>query len=127
MKQNRYIPGDLIYYRSNVETVVEVDRDNHLGIGTDKHPFASMSNIEPVPLTSAILEKNGWERLKTKRLTWWRIRLGNTYFYIKQNRQFPTIWFICRGKSRHVLKRVKYIHQLQHLLFGLDLNSDMEV
>lgn len=118
----KYIPGDLVYLKDskgcwNIRTLHTLDLTT----------LINYDDINPISLTPAILEKNGWEKFRSKRLTWWRVRFGSTYFYIRQNRQFPTIWFVCRGKSRHVLKRVKYVHQLQHILFVFDINSEMEV
>ena len=89
--------------------------------------YADKDNIVPIPLTPEILDNNKWKRLKSKRYTWWRIRLDSVYYFIKPNRDYPSIWEFCRGNTRRCFKKIRYVHQLQHFLFGLDLNSDMNL
>lgn len=80
--------------------------------------YACVKDIVPIPLTPEILEKNGWKKLYEKffeknvndiRLT---IELSEN-IYVAINRIF--------------IMEIHYIHELQHLLFGLELNSEMEV
>lgn len=85
------------------------------------------ANIVPIPLTPEILDNNKWKRLKSKRYTWWRARFDSVYYFIKPNKDYPSVWELCRGKTKHRFKKIKYVHQLQHFLFGLDLNSDMRL
>ena len=50
------------------------------------------------------------------------------YEYIPQI--YPRrLWVIlvCVGLDRHNIASISFVHQLQHLLFGLGLNSEMEV
>ena len=122
MEQYRYIPGDLVMYKGNVETIVEVDRDNTLSVTTDKHPFAPLSNIKPIPLTPEILEKNGWKKYK------------NTYgytIYSYKRQGYPKLNVINDNKVEfHWGDKdiaICNVHELQHLLFGLGLDSRLEV
>ena len=85
------------------------------------------TDIVPIPLTPEILEKNGWRELKSKRYTWWKTRLDGFYYFIKPNKDYPSVWELCRGNTRYRFKKIKYVHQLQHFLFGLELNSDMNL
>lgn len=86
------------------------------------------SDLKPIPLTPEILEKNGWEfvggQLDEDGFTW----------DIYSNRGvLPDLYYYPDGKfsvfmyGKEVLPDIEYIHQLQHLLFGLGLNSEMEV
>lgn len=85
----------------------------------DSSTTYSISNnaIRPIPLTPEILKKNGWEKLYEKffekkvniRLT---IELSEN-IYVAINRIF--------------IMEIHYIHELQHLLFGLGINHEMEV
>lgn len=84
-------------------------------------------DIVPIPITPEILDNNKWKRLKTKRYTWWRARFDGVYYFIKPNKDYPSVWELCRGKTKHRFKKIKYVHQLQHFLFGLEHNSEMEV
>ena len=85
------------------------------------------TDIVPIPLTPEILEKNGWRELKSKRYTWWKTRLDGFYYFIKPNKDYPSVWELCRGNTRYRFKKIKYVHQLQHFIFGLELNSDMKL
>lgn len=136
MEQIKYIPGDLVSVYVGVEKyivkVIGIKTENEAFLYQIKFPngeiqYADKDNIVPIPLTPEILDNNKWKRLKSKRYTWWRIRLDNVYYFIKQNKDYPSIWELCRGNTRRRFKKIKYVHQLQHFLFGLDLNSDMNL
>ena len=90
---------------------------------------AWVKDIVPIPLTSEILRKNGWKRTQ--------IFMDNDGFefhiyvddercldlqYYPQYKKFSA--FIC---EQEILPDIEYVHQLQHLLFGLGLNHEMEV
>ena len=81
--------------------------------------------IVPIPLTPEILKKNGWKPTKES--------LGHSFKYKKYPRF--ALWSI-NDKWNFTIDGVMvcntlsclcYVHELQHLLFGLGLNSDMEV
>ena len=136
MERTQYIPGDLISIYVGVKKyIVEVigtETENEVFLYQVKFPngeiqYADKDNMIPIPLTPEILDNNKWKRLKSKRYTWWRIRLGSVYYFIKPNKDYPSVWELCRGNTRRLFKKIKYVHQLQHFLFGLDLNSDMKL
>ena len=136
MEQIKYIPGDLVSVYVGVEKyivkVISIKTENEVFLYQIKFPngeirYADKDNIVPIPLTPEILEKNGWRELKSKRYTWWKTRLGGFYYFIKPNQDYPSIWELCRGNTRYRFKKIKYVHQLQHFIFGLELNSDMKL
>lgn len=136
MEQIKYIPGDLVSVYVGVEKyiveVIGIKAENEVFLYQIKFPngeiqYADKDNIVPIPLTPEILDHNKWKRLKSKRYTWWRIRLDSVYYFIKPNKDYPSVWELCRGNTRRRFKKIKYVHQLQHFLFGLDLNSDMNL
>lgn len=136
MEQIKYIPGDLVSVYVGVEKyivkVIGIKTENEVFLYKIKFPngeiqYADKDNIVSIPLTPEILDNNKWKRLKSKRYTWWRIRLDSVYYFIKPNKDYPSIWELCRGNTRRRFKKIKYVHQLQHFLFGLDLNSDMNL
>lgn len=130
MEQNKYIPGDLVYipkFGKNY-TIISCGiypyeaRDEN-----DNDALIEEDDIVPIPLTPEILDNNRWRKLKSKRYTWWKARFDGTYYFIKPNKDYPSIWELCRGNTRHRFRKIKYVHQLQHFLFGLDLNSNMNL
>ena len=90
-----------------------------------------------IPLTTEILEKNGWEKKVMSRGVM-NSHLVYTKPDIEEYGYFPI--YIEKGigdefdvypfTGNHICTQIayiKYVHQLQHLLFGLGLNSEMEV
>ena len=136
MEQIKYIPGDFVSVYVGVGKyivkVIGIKTENEVLLYQIKFPngeiqYADKDNIVPIPLTPEILEKNGWRELKSKRYTWWKTRLDGFYYFIKPNKDYPSVWELCRGNTRYRFKKIKYVHQLQHFLFGLELNSDMNL
>lgn len=137
MKQTKYIPGDLVnwwatgkpmrldgvYYKKKKDKVYYTrEEENNNTI------YYSDEGIEPIPLTPSILEKNGWEK-RTK------VCCDGEHLEDFSSPSFPlehfTIAFTKEGiKATYdclLVREVKYVSDLQHLLFGLGLNSEMEV
>lgn len=81
---------------------------------------AWVKDIVPIPLTPAFLEKNEW-----------KVSLESKWIYVKEDnvkifRLLDDIHYAAYIGIVRLLE-FQYIHQLQHLLFGLGLNSEMEV
>lgn len=81
-----------------------------------------VKDIIPIPLVPAILEKNVWEKEK----------YGLSYY----KKESQTLEFRLIGKTygwtlrcgnKDLIEKVEFIHQLQHILFGLNINNEMEV
>ena len=89
--------------------------------------------IKPIPLIPEILEKNGWklhkhhERNSYDDVSWSSYHKPaetniSLIFYQEEKAFFPFLY------AQEISETpIRYIHQLQHLLFGLELNSEMEV
>lgn len=123
-----YIIGDLVKNDNAIVRIVKCSLydPNPYVAAPDKNKDigywqANRKNIKPIPLTPAILEKNGWKKPEGFKSYWlgkigllygddgkWRVAMGNTALAI-----------------RHGV--IQYVHQLQHLLFGLGLNSEMKI
>ncbi len=133
MDKLEYIPGDLIKFATNTYTIVNFEENFLLNkicyalISTNstKTAFVADRDILPIPLTPEILQKNGWKPTKES--------LGHSFKYKKYPRF--ALWSI-NDKWNFTIDGVMvcntlsclcYVHELQHLLFGLGLNSDMEV
>ena len=88
------------------------------------------NEIKPIPLTSEILEKNGWKiedvnphdlsNIVSKGIMYRAIKDKEILFFHK-----GASVFTCPLNWRKI--EIRFVHQLQHLLFGLGLNSEMEV
>ena len=124
MKQNKYIPGDWVkYIGNNSLKYVQIwqVRENFLFLESG-YGMVNFSEVEPIPLTPEILEKNGWKKAFPNENLW---KNGDIIIYdclLKDNSWcFKVTGF--EGGNIYF----KFVHQLQHLLFGLGLDSDMEI
>ena len=88
----------------------------------DSSTTYSISNnaVRPIPITPEILEKNGWKKPDGFD-SYWLDKIGLL--------QEGDTWHSALGSTKIAitLGNILYVHQLQHLLFGLGLNSEMEV
>lgn len=93
--------------------------------------------IMPIPLTPEILEKNGWEKevmsrgVKNSHWVYTKPDIEEYgYFPIYIEKGIGDEFDVYPFTDNNVCKQIayiKYVHELQHLLFGLGLNSEMEV
>lgn len=84
---------------------------------------AWVKDIVPIPLVPAILEKNGWK----KDGKWYKLATKRAYLYITKDAKVHDEFLVCVGDDKHNLASVSFVHELQHLLYGLKINSEMEV
>lgn len=135
MKQ-KFIVGDIVMYDNKI-MVIKEPRD---GICFDlycskeglKYCYVDIESIKPVTLTSAILEKNGWNKDNSKFCEYdddpeYENRYFNCTYDLTLDLDDCSVYKGTSGILYSLLSEVKYVHQLQHLLFGLGINHEMEV
>ena len=88
----------------------------------DSSTTYSISNnaIRPIPLTPEILEKNGWKSINGK----YALKIKNANYVVLEFTENGIYTYI---NENTMLFTIKYIHELQHLLFGLGIKHEMEV
>ena len=123
MDKLEYIPGDLVnyisLYKEPVAEICEVCETSYL-IRFMKGNFSRVAKeeLKPIPLTPEILEKDGWEYDDAT----WIFKKGNiSIFILLDDKTYAAYLLGVRVLEFH------FVHQLQHLLFGLGLNHEMEV
>lgn len=131
MKQ-KFIKGDIVMYKNRIHTILDILGLDNYELSNVKYPV-NQAELSGVPLTPEILEKNGWE----KRCERWyydvssqNISIGiafTPFYHIAFIRATDEITHWDNGYVKLFLRKIKYISDLQHLLFGLGLNSEMEV
>lgn len=117
MKTNKYIPGDWVKYRgNNSPRYVQIwqVKENFLFLESG-YGIVDFSEVEPIPLTPEILEKNGWE--KDDR--------GYYKSCIFLNKDGFGGWAV--GFGEEYIRTIIFVHQLQHLLFGLGIDFDFNL
>lgn len=97
-------------------------------ISNDRWPYGVLCrNIDPIPLTPEILEKNGWK----KRTEGWYFMMISKYMYL-------SVEFGYENGIRVFLKRAtdglyvklniaNNVHELQHILWALGLDAELKV
>lgn len=126
-----YIQGDLVYFGGGKAKVEfrNPNVDDSIWVraiengGEDKIWNASLkTEISPIPLTPKILQKNGWG-----------VYHG---FYCSPNEEGASVclssqtgyvWNAYTSKRSPLRSGINSVSDLQHLLFGLGINSEMEV
>lgn len=132
MEKLEYIPGDLVMVKKSAlqfakDKIFKVISSLSGGFVkvvmlNDSSTTYSISNnaIRPIPLTPEILEKNGWREEKGDYI--------NDNYHIKLCEKIDGYSAYKVVNDTIVwLRDVKSVSNLQHLLFGLGLNSEMEV
>ena len=126
------IKGDIVIYDNRIHTIIDTIGLNNYELSYVRHPVNQLE-LSGVPITPEILEKNGWKFLKHHERNSYDDVSWDSYhkpaetnisliFYQEEVAFFPFLYV-----QEISEKPIKYIHQLQHLLFGLRLNSEMEM
>lgn len=97
-------------------------------ISNDRWPYGVLCrNIDPIPLTPEILEKNGWK----KRTEGWYFMMISKYMYL-------SVEFGYENGIRVFLKRntdglyvklnvANNVHELQHILWALGKDANLKI
>ena len=145
MNKLEYIPEDLVKSDNNTKILLKV-RDLTKGKrgdvlyrlvaaeDNDVVIYLSEHQITPIPLTPDILEKNGWKRNGGQYSFTYKPYAGDKVeligFFIEM---FKDVHDILKHRYFQITHEDKvicgcfYVHQLQHYLFGLGINNEMEV
>ena len=130
----KYIVGDWVKFLFEESKVIEVYEDGSYSMDSPNITGCPKEEeLSPIPLTPEILEKNGWKLHKHHKRDSYDDVSWSSYhkpaetnisliLYIEEEAFFPFLY-----AQEISEKPIRYIHQLQHLLFGLGLNSEMEV
>lgn len=114
-----YIPGDFVYIYGSLRIISNCD--SYYATYYDENESLQEVNvnvIEGIPITPEILKKSGWEHK------------DDVYFKKYPHRKLVIMdgnAYIINERCSLFLRKVEFIHELQHLLFGLGLNSEMKV
>ena len=123
MKQE-YIVNDIVMYDNKIMVIKEPRDGSHFDLSCPEeglvYCFVGVEDIKPVNLTSAILEKNGWNK-------------GQGYFThsriprIKLCTDEDEIRWSVSINGDIMGDYIFCVHQLQHILFAFRIEEEMEV
>lgn len=137
----KYIVGDIVEYDNKVMVVKEPRDGSHFDLSCPKeglmYCFVGVDEIRPVRITPEIIEKNGWVKevmsrgVKNSHLVYTKPDIeeyGYFPIYIEKGigDEFDVYPFTDNNVCTQIAY-IKYVHQLQNLLFGLGINHEMEV
>ena len=125
MMMPKYIEDDIVKYNDKIMVIKEPRDGSHFDLFCPQegsvYRLVDIDEIKPIPITSEILEKNGWMlyrifyRFISKECLKLRLLKFDNYS-----------WDACIG-GNVIRINMCSVSDLQHLLFGLGLNSEMEV
>lgn len=125
MKVTDIMIGDWVKFRRLfddsliISQVVEIHTDNACIKSTFGCHWSNLKDIEPIPLTPEILEKNGWEERPT-----------GYVFYTDGKRYDNSLWYIFDSNTFVVDTakfQIKYLHELQHILKLCGIDKEIEL
>ena len=83
-------------------------------------------DLSPIPLTSEILEKNGWKEDDEI----WGIDYTFGHLHIEffsNGKEIEAMVSVTDDRDVCCLRQIKYIHELQHLLWALGMDDDLKI
>ena len=128
--------GDLVRYGEQVITIHAVYYKciDDFVIG-EETVCISCKELEPIPLTSEILEKNGFEIRKSK--VWYPKFIGYSngyilkYIYIERDENNSIEWNVFIKYDKDIryanLRKIHYVHELQHILWALGEDANFKI
>lgn len=134
MMMPKYIEDDIVKYNDKIMVIKEPRDGSHFDLFCPQegsvYCLVDVEEIKPIPITIEILEKNGWKiedvnphdlsNIVSKGIIYRAIKGKEILFFQK-----GASVFTCPLNWRKI--EIRYVHELQHLLFGLKLNSEMEI
>ena len=135
MDKLEYIPGDIVSVyvgiKKYIVKIIGVEYENEVlsyrvEFTNGEIQYADKDNIVPIPLTPEILVKNGW---KNEMYHDWRyyMTIERNILYLSKGVGIDGAFSVCVGQDMSHIADISFVHQLQHLLFGLGINQEMEV
>ena len=122
MKAKELKLGDCVSYKGKVAKIHSIDSPC-IYVDVDDEIRGTLEDdgdISPMPLTSEILEKNGWRERKHSEYTAYE----NGWYELFRVGQEGS-WAFCHYDD--FLTSIEYIHQLQHILWALGIDDDLKI
>ena len=137
MKATELKIGDWVAFADVPVKVKEVKQD---GVCIDLSCFdngkGEQGNVEfedlsPIPLTEDVLEKSGWRKSEYMsvrgRATLYRLGSATDKYRTVVCFYAQDIFLEMWQEHNIVRKEIKYVHQLQHLLWALGMDDDLRI
>ena len=125
-----YIEDDIVKYNDKIMVIKEPRDGSHFDLFCPQegsvYCLVDVEEIKPIPITSEILEKNRWK--KKMYCDWCHyFPIEGNILYLSKGVGIDGAFSVDVGQDMSYIASISFVHQLQHLFFGLGLNSEMEV
>lgn len=125
MDKLEYIKGDVVMYCNKIMVIKEPRDGSQFDLSCPKdglvYFLVSVYDIKPVRLTEEILKKNGW---MLYHLYYWFVEKECLKLRLLELDNYTWEAYIA---SNLIRININSVSDLQHLLFGLGINHEMEV
>ena len=130
MMMPKYIEDDIVKYNDKIMVIKEPRDGSHFDLFCPQersvYCLVDVEEIKPIPITVEILEKNGWK--KKMYCDWCHyFPIEGNILYLSKGVSIDGAFSVDVGQDMSYIASISFVHQLQHLFFGLGLNSEMEV
>ena len=130
MMMPKYIEDDIVKYNDKIMVIKEPRDGSHFDLFCPQegsvYCLVDVEEIKPIPITSEILEKNRWK--KKMYCDWCHyFPIEGNILYLSKGIGIDGAFSVDVGQDMSYIASISFVHQLQHLFFGLGLNSEMEV
>ena len=126
----KYIEDDIVKYNDKIMVIKEPRDGSHFDLFCPQersvYCLVDVEEIKPIPITVEILEKNGWK--KKMYCDWCHyLPIEGNILYLSKGIGIDGAFSVDVGQDMSYIASISFVHQLQHLFFGLGLKSEMEV
>ena len=126
----KYIEDDIVKYNDKIMVIKEPRDGSHFDLFCPQersvYCLVDVEEIKPIPITVEILEKNRWK--KKMYCDWCHyFPIEGNILYLSKGVGIDGAFSVDVGQDMSYIASISFVHQLQHLFFGLGLNSEMEV
>ena len=126
----KYIEDDIVKYNDKIMVIKEPRDGSHFDLFCPKersvYCLVDVEEIKPIPITVEILEKNRWK--KKMYCDWCHyLPIEGNILYLSKGIGIDGVFSVGVGQDMSHIACISFVHQLQHLFFGLGINHEMEV
>ena len=126
----KYIEDDIVKYNDKIMVIKEPRDGSHFDLFCPQegsvYCLVDVEEIKPIPITVEILEKNRWK--KKMYCDWCHyFPIEGNILYLSKGIGIDGAFSVDVGQDMSYIASISFVHQLQHLFFGLGLKSEMEV
>ena len=123
--EQEYIKGDIVMYDNKIHTIMDTLGVNNYELSYISYPVNQLE-LSGVPITPEILEKNRWK--KKMYCNWCHyFTIEGNILYLSKGIGIDGAFSVGVGQGMSYITSIRFVHQLQHLFFSLNINHKMEV